>query len=357
MPSVAYIQLLRAGLELGSFTAKDLVDETALRLETVRTMLKRQSSQFEDVGDDPRVASARRAGRPARRYRLRDPDGARDEIEAAGGLGDVNPSRASGRSTAERASSILDLARANLQVALTEDIGEESTAARIETAQRTATVILDRDDAPPEIGARAHEYIALSHIASGLLLRDSQHRLTAMTAAADHGAKAFELDSEIGRRVTRLLLAAAVKSGVDPPVAETTTSVTHHELFQGDVGEVELAGQIFRVPRYAIPLMLSRSPAGLVVRFSDIDTPATVARAFEHVANINVPTYVALEGKQDSALTDAIQRATVKAAAYWMPANSLMLGLPTLWITNAFDKVINLRADQIVLDAIERLPD
>ncbi len=357
MPSVAYIQLLRAGVQLGSFTAKDLADETALPLETVRTMLKRQSNQFEDVGGDPRVASARQPGRPARRYQLRDPDGSREEVLAAGGLTGVNPSGASERSTADRASSILDLARANLQVALTEDIGEESTAVRIETAQRTATVILDRDDTPPEIGARAHEYIALSHIASGLLLCDGQHRLAAMAAAADHGAKAFELDSEIGRRVTRLLLAAAVKSGVDPPVAETTTTVAHHELFQGDVGEVELAGQTFRVPRYAMPLMRSRSPAGLVVRFSDTDTPATVARAFEHVANINVPIYVALEGEQDSAFAAAVQRATVNAAAYWMPANSLILGFPTSWIANAFDKVVNLRADQIVLDAIERLPD
>jgi hypothetical protein len=251
---------------------------------------------------------------------------------------------------------VLDLARANLEIALTEDVAEKAMAARIATAQRTAAVVLEREDAAPEIRARAHEYVAASHIAHGLLLCDGQHRINAMAAAAKHAAEAFKLDADLGRRATRLLLTAAQKSGVDPPVAETTTSIRPYELFQGEVEEIEVAGRTFRVPSYATPLMLSRSPAALVVRFSDTDTPRAVKRTLKHVAKLNVPTYVALDVERDSDFTHTVQRATVSAAAYWMPAGSLRRGLPTSWIANAFDRVVDLQADRVVLDAIEGLP-
>lgn len=358
MASVAHIQALRAALALGTFTARELADETAIPLESVRTLLKRQTRHFTDAGISEDVVSARRSGRPARRYTLRDPDAARREVEA------IEPLPAAAlvepRSAAERDGSVLDLALANLRAALTEAPNDDrATATRIETAQRTAGVVLHGKDTAPETRARAHEYIAVGHITRGLLLCDGENRMDALAAAAEQGFAALKLDPEAGRRVTRLLLAAADKSGIDPPVAETITfnPSVGHGLFRGEVEDVELVGRLFRVPTYASALMRGGSPAGVVIRVVEQDTEQSVEDTLERLDELKLPTYVALETPRDDRFTAAVQGMAVQTAAYWIPVGATLAGgVLTGAIASALDKVVSFKEDRVVLDAIEALP-
>src|SRR4051794_29867024 len=107
MPSWTRLRILRAALELETFTAKDVSDEIAIPLEAVRTAMKRHGNLFEDAADDVGVPSARRPGRPPRRYRLRDAEAARQELTDSGML---TPSRhpvMPPRTHAERTGSML----------------------------------------------------------------------------------------------------------------------------------------------------------------------------------------------------------------------------------------------------------
>jgi RNA polymerase primary sigma factor len=362
MSSVAHIQLLRAALEFGTFTAKDLVDETAIPLESVRTMLKRQARlkpedrQFVDADKESRVATPRRTGRPARRYLLRDPAGARREVEAVGGLG--GSSLAEQRSGAQSDASVLDLALANLRTALTGDLNEASKAARIDTAHRTAEVVLQREGSVDRARSRAHGYIAACHIARGLLLCEDRDRLLAFATAAEHGFAAVELDSVVGRRVIRLLVAGVDKTRIDPPIAEIMASPTHDvpSLFRGEMEDVIVAGQLFRVPRYASGLMRARSPAGVVIRIGDQDSETTVQRALEGVHEFNVPTYIALESEREERFTEAVQRIALRHAAYWVPVKSPFGDVLTMSVASALDKAVDLYDDRVLLDAINALP-
>ena len=219
-------------------------------------------------------------------------------------------------------------------------------------------MVLQREASADPARARAHEYIAACHIARGLLLYDGGHRLLALAAAAKHGFAALKLDSEAGRRVTRLLVAGADKTGVDLPITEMITFPAHNmrSLFHGEVEDVTVDGQIFRVPLYATELMRARSPAGVVVRIGAQDSEKTVQRALERVHELNVPTYVALESERDKRFTEAMQRIALRNAAYWIPVMSLFGELVTISLANALDKVVHLRADRVLLDAIDALP-
>jgi RNA polymerase primary sigma factor len=361
MSSVARIQLLRAALELGTFTVKDLANETAIPLESVRTALKRQARltledrQFVDAGEESQVATPRQTGRPARRYRLRDPDGARREVEAVSGLPGGSPP-VEQRPDAQSEASVLDLALANLHTALTDDLDEASKAARIDTARRTAEVVLRREGSADPVRARAHEYIAGCHIARGLLLCEDEDRLAAFAVAAEHGFAALELDSVVGHRVVRLLVAGADKARIDPPIGEMLASPIHDVgLFRGEVEDVAVAGQLFRVPRYASELMRARSPAGVVVRVGAQDSERTVQQAFEGVREFNVPTYVALSSELEERFTEAVQRIALRNGAYWIPVESPLDDALTVSLANALDKVHS-REDRVLLDAIDALP-
>ena len=358
MSSVAHIQLLRAALELGTFTAKDLADETAIPLESVRTTLKRQPTQFADAGLDNRVPTARQTGRPANRYRLRDPDGARREVEAVGGLpGSGRSSLSQPRPGAQRDASVLDLALANLHAAYTEEVNEQSKAARIDTAQRTAEVVLEREGSEDRARARAYEYVAASHIARGLLLYDGERRIQAFADAAEQGSAAVKLDREVGLRVVRLLAAAAHKADADPPVAETASSPSHElgSLFRGEVEDVTVAGHVFRIPRYATALLNAKSPAGVVVRVAGQDTERTVEETLNRVGGMDVPMYIALESERDKSFTETVQRIAVRSAAYWIPVGTSARDLLTGAVATALDRVVDLKADRLVLDDMNAL--
>jgi hypothetical protein len=358
MTSVSRIHLLRAALALETFTAKDLADETAIPLESVRNYFKRPGSPFCEAGHDERVATMRRPGRPAKLYRLGDPETAANELADVSGLiADAGRTEIEVRTIADQNRSVLDLALANLRAAMTEPLDDEERTSTIDAAERSASVVLQRVGSADGDRARAFEYIAVSFIARCLLAVDPTTQLGMLRQATSAAGQAHKFDGDAARRVARLLIATAKKTGIDPPIVEVARRrvPAASNLFGGHVTDITIAGQACRAPSYADAVMLRHSPAGVVYRVGNDDTPETVEAALGKLDALRVPTYVALPyTEHDASRSASIQRTAFHMGAYSMPADAGKDDVVEA-VGSALDKSEAIGANRILVDAIDAM--
>jgi hypothetical protein len=286
-------RLLTAALSLETFSAGELSGAAGVPLNTTRSELARKSSLFAPVEDLLRTG---KRGRPAQRYRLQDPDGARAVLDAARRDMSLPVVEDEELEAAEDQLLTLELAEHALRRALLSDHAEdrgELAVTAITTAERALESLEAMPDPERERRARAVRDFA-THLQDRLAPRKAKQE--ALSVAAAGALTAFECVPGLAAGpLLAALVWLATRAGAPPPVALVTQpDIQPSDALEGlrssGWSRRWLAGDWLWSPAWAEPLLEHHFLAGVVI-CGDDETELT--RQITEVQQWRLPTIVA----------------------------------------------------------------
>jgi hypothetical protein len=258
-PAMEQLRILTAALALDSFTAGELAVHAGAKLNTVRALVQRRE-WFAPLDDDD---LPRKPGRPARRYRIADPDTVRAHVREAQESVAFPIVADDVRTPDEDEELTIDSAERSLIRALhTDDLEDRRILAGI--AERTAGRVIDSADG--QRAARAHAVQAFT----GLINASEAKRESALTGVAHALVAALGSGGALGG-VISALLQVSVEYEQAPPIAVVTGNDERPEEVVAGLSSTGWANEPFDdshliwAPVWAQPLVRTPLLAGVML--------------------------------------------------------------------------------------------
>ena len=310
------IRILAAAAALREFTIAELSAYSGANVNTVRSIVNREKERFEEVGEREDQAM----GRPAKRYRVRNVEDIRTELEQLEAeVDDVEVAAIEGEAESEedRLAAVVVAEDALLRSLRSDHLEERQVLA--ETAQRSALQGLgDLETAAmveESLIRRAKGIGGVARLAASDAGGGSLDEADFRAAATALGALAETAPGENVDEVLSGLIAIAVRHGELPPVGvvldqdltprDAVPDFAEKEWIYRVVGET---GRRIWLQSWAEDLLSHRLVAGLIVHDHDFDEE-TLGEAISQVSHWHRPTAVISSGEGSRASSIAIRGA------------------------------------------------